>query len=682
MKALYSQIKKLVPDLKASPREASEVLTMAGFMTDSLEKVQYRDKEDYLIGLEVRQNRADCLSIIGIAQELAAYYNLKMKLSEIKPLAFGEKEIKIKVEAANFVKRIFAVEISNLKNGESPVWLKEFLNLYDFNSVNLLVDLSNFIMIYTGYPSHLLDKEKIQDGQISWAMNKDFEKIITLDGSEIKLNKNNKNGELIIRDGKNILALAGIVGGQTAEISSGTQSIIAEMAVYDRTIIRQNSRSLKIVTEASGRLEKDLDPNGIDYAMNLLVSLILENNGGNLTAKPYNYYPERRISPTIEFNPKSPSVYAGIDIPEEKAVEILKNLRFEIKKPTSNPSRKGNITVTPPTDRMDVSMTEDVIEEVIRMIGYNNIPPDQLPKLAIVKNITPKIIYLSDQIKNILVNLGFDEILSLPLVKKGDNEKVNYSPLDVVTTQNSVNEEYPDLRQSIASGLLSQLEEYRKKNIEHINIFEIGKVFGKKENKYLEHESLGVLVYKRLDIPPLEKGARGIFKNKISGINNLKKNLETLLRSLGLNDICYSLSKVKPEIANPYSCWDISFNEKEVGILYKLKPREKNGAVYFFELNLAILTELLEKVRRNPVVEITKKLVILDANVELSKDKSITEFIKEIKQKIGGDNLWSIGVSDVFPLADDKIRYTVKVSYQELSDQEAKKLHQKMFGLR
>ena len=684
MKALYSKIKELIPDLKASPREAGEVLTMIGFMTDSLEKVQYQNKEDYLIGLEVRQNRADCLSIIGVARELAAYYNLEMKLPEIKSPAFGEKEVNIKVEAINFVKRISAVEISDLKNGESPDWLKEFLNLYDINSAGLLVDLSNYVMIYTGYPSHLLDKEKIQGDQISWAINKDFEKIITLDGSEIKLSKNNKNSELIIRDSENILALAGIVGGRSAEISLDTRSIIAEMAVYDRTIIRKNSRNLKIVTEASGRLEKDLDPNGIDYAMNLLISLILKNCGGNLATKLYNYYPEKRISPTIEFDPKSPSVYAGIDISEEKAIGILENLRFKIEKPTPSPSprkngarQEGNILVTPPTDRMDVSLPEDVVEEVIRMVGYNNIPPDQIPELAVVKNITPKVVYLSDRIRDILINLSFDEILSLPLVKTGDNEKVNYLEWDEIATQNSVNEEYPNLRQSIASGLLAQLEEYRKKNVEYINIFEIGKVFGRKENEYAEHDSLGVLIsVPLLKVPSLSKGVGGIFK-----INNLKKILETLLRSLGSNDIYYSPPKIKPEIANPYSCWDITAGEKEVGILYKLKPQEKNGGVYFFELNLVILTELLEKVRRNPVVEITKKLIILDANVELDKNESIREFIKKIKQKIGAGNLWSAVVSDTFLLADNKIRYTVKVSYQELSDQEAKKLHQEVFGL-
>jgi len=221
----------------------------------------------------VRQNRADCLSTIGIARELAAYYGLELELKEHYSPALGIEELKINVDAPKFVKRIKAIAIEDLENKESPDWLKDFLSFYDVNSVNLLVDLSNYVMFYTGYTSHLLDKDKIQDGVISWSVNNNFDKIITLDGSEVELHKDN---ELIIRDAKNILALAGIVGGQAAAISLNTKSVVLEMAVYDRTIIRKNSRSLKIVTEASTRLEKNLDPNGVDYAINSLIFLILE----------------------------------------------------------------------------------------------------------------------------------------------------------------------------------------------------------------------------------------------------------------------------------------------------------------------------------------------------------------------------------------------------------------------
>lgn len=658
MKILYSQIQELIPKFKIKPQEAGNILTMIGFMMDSFKEVTYNGKKDYLIGLEVRQNRADCLSTIGIARELAAYYGLEIKLKEYYSPALGTKELKINIDAPKFVKRIKAIAIKDLENKESPGWLTDFLNFYDVNSVNLLVDLSNYVMFYTGYTSHLLDNDKIQDGAISWSINNNFDKIITLDGSEVELHKDN---ELIICDAKNILALAGIVGGQAAEISLNTKSVVLEMAVYDRTIIRKNSRNLKIVTEASTRLEKDLDPNGVDYAINLLISLILENCGGRVISKFYDYYLQKRISQNIELDPKLPSVYAGIEISENKIMDILRNLRFNPKK-----QEDGLIIASIPTDRIDITVTEDLVEEVIRMIGFYNIPFDQKPKLDIVPEITSKIIKLSDKVRNILVNLGLDEILSLPLIKSGENQSINYLNWVEITTQDPINEEYPHLRQSMATGLLTQLKEYTKKNVDHIDIFEIGKVFGLKAGNYIEYESLGVMICPN---------------NKQKDINSIKQILEKLLRFVGLDDVYYLDSKIKPNIANPYSCWDVVTNNKVIGILYKFRPKEEFDGAYFFELNLSLLVELLKEIHHNYVVEITQKLIVLDVNVELSESDSITKFIKKIKSKIYPQQLWSIVVQDVFPLGKGRIRYTLRVSYQELSDQEAKKIHTEVFEL-
>ncbi|MFH1610393.1 MAG: hypothetical protein ABIA91_00715, partial [Patescibacteria group bacterium] len=163
--------------------------------------------------------------------------------------------------------------------------------------------------------------------------------------------------------------------------------------------------------------------------------------------------------------------------------------------------------------------------------------------------------------------------------------------------------------------------------------------------------------------------------------NDVKKVLETLLRYLGSNDIYYSASKIKPDMANPASCWDIVIDDNNIGIVYKLKPREDNVNTYFFEINLFTLLGLLEKTEHNPVVEITKKLVVLDANVELSEKESITDYVKDLKKKIDADKLWSIVVHDIFPLDNNKVRYTLRTTYQELLDQEAKKLHADVFGL-
>lgn len=653
MKILYSQIKELVPGLKAGPKEVGQALTMAGFMMDGFSEVKFKNRPDYLISLEVRQNRADCLSVIGLAREVAAYYGLKITLPKTKKIAFGKTRLEIEVKADKFVKRVTAIKITGLKNNPSPAWLKEYIGHYGINSVNLLVDLSNYVMFLTGYPSHLIDFNKV-NGKIKWSLNHDFNEATTLFGTVVPLKKDN---ELIIRDDKNIIALAGIVGGRAAEIDEKTNAIIAEAAIYDRAVIRKNSRSLNIVTEASHRLEKELDPNGAQAALEMLAALIQEYAGGKIESQLFDYYPKKYISPTIEFDPESPSRFAGIEINHKKAIKIFNDLNLPVKKTGKK------FLVTPPTYRQDLLISEDLVEEVIRIYGYDKITAEEIPKLQVVPDITPKNIILAEKIRDILTARGFDEILSWPLTKSQDNGLVNYLDWKAISTQNSINELYPDLRQSIASGLLIQLNEYYKKNLEFIDIFEIGKIFGERGGKYIEHESLGILS-----------------ANKDKSLAKFKNNIEILLRSLGFSDLKYFNSKLKPKAANPNSCWDIYAKGKCLGIIYKLAPQENKLNAYFSEINLASITAELINFKNNPTVELTQKLISLDANIELDKTESIFKYLGELEKKLDKNNLWSLSVADAYPLTE-KIRYTIRVVYKELSDQQAKKIHLAVFNL-
>lgn len=316
---------------------------------------------------------------------------------------------------------------------------------------------------------------------------------------------------------------------------------------------------------------------------------------------------------------------------------------------------------------MDISIPEDLVEEVVRILSYEKIPSNEIPKIQVTKEITPKNIILAEKIRDILVVLGFDEILSLPLTKKGDNLIMNYLSWEMVSTQNSVNEVYPDLRQTMAIGLLNQLSNYLKKNIEYIKIFEIGKVFGKQGKLYKEQENLGILMQS---------------SSGSDGVSSIKETVEGVLRLIGFEDIMYVNAKNKPQIANPYSCWDIFAEAKNVGIVYKLRPQTQTRSqnIYFAELNLEEIASLLGNIHNNPTVELIQKLIVLDANIEISKKDSIDEYLNEIKKKIKPENLWSIIIKDKFELIE-KTKYTVHVSYCGLSDQDAKKIHMKAFSL-
>lgn len=654
MKILYSQIKDLVPGVKAEPREIGEILTMIGFMMDSLEEVQYLGKKDYLLSLEVRQNRADCLSVLGLAREIAAYYGLEVRTANAEQHQEGTEDLNIKVLAKDKVRRILAVKLNKIENNQSPSWLADFLSFYQIKSVNLLVDLSNYVMVLTGYPSHILDAQKIS-GPITWMENgKSFSSTKTLDGTSLELKKGN---ELIISDEKNVLALAGIVGSQTAAITEESSSVVVEMALYDSALIRENARTLRIATEAGNRLEKDLDANSLKYAFNLLIGLITKHCKGCLASNIFHYYPHPQPPRSIVFDPCLPSVFAGINISPEKSIDILKNLRFVCLK------EKRGWNITPPSDRIDILLEEDLVEEVVRMVRFDTIPADETPALQITTNITPPLIRLTEKARDVFSTLGYDEILSWPMTTAAKNLLTNHLNWDSITTQNSVNDECPDLRQSIAASLLLQEEEYHKKNIEFIDIFEIGKVFGKEGKKYAEYEFLGVL-------------SRG---SQEKTLQEFRKVVEVFFRSLGIGDIEYTRPSAIPKTMNAHSSWGIAVQDKSLGIIGKLKPPYAEGG-YFAEINLSALASIIGKFDSMPAVELNQKLVALDANVELEKNESIEALLKHASQKIGESRIWDLRVTDAYPI-NKKIRYTVRATYREMNDQDAKSLHLKVFNL-
>ncbi len=658
MKILFSEIKKLVPDLKADVSKVGNFLTMAGFMMESLEEVRYLGKKDWLMGLEVRHNRPDCLSVLGIAREVAAKWNKPLVLPEFRIKQKIGRAKNISVKNGRFVKRIIAYRVTHVENGPSPEWLRNFLALYGMNSKSLLVDLSNFVMIVTGYPSHLLDERKLE-GDLVWDLNDKFSRITTLDGTEIKLKKKN---EIILRDNKKILALAGLVGGKKAEIDEKTETIIAEMAVYDSGAVHKNASSLKIITEAGNRLSKHLDPNGLPLAINWLLALILEQAGSDQSqVEVFNYYPKKENAPKIIFNPEKSKKFAGIPISVSENQKILLSLGFKIR-PIKN---SGNWRIEPPIGRLDIQQEEDLIEEVIRFKGFEKIPFNEIPKLTVTKDITPKIVRLVDSARESLKTLGLDEILSCALVSKEANRQMACIEGEPVLTLNSVNEEFPELRVSLAPGLLNQLKEWRKKNLKFCRFFEIGKIFCKVKGKYLEHNSLALLW--------------GDDEEKFS-LNEMRKLTEKMLRSLGLSNLVYSPSSNKPQIANPTVCFDISVDDRPIGVLYKLLPEENRPAVYLSEINLNQVLRSLSHGTNEAVYEFKEKLVTLDVNRKLKKTESIHRLINNIVRKIGKKHLWNLEVKDAFPLKDG-IKYTISVSYRELSDQKAKDLHAKVFGL-
>lgn len=636
MKIIYSHLQKLLPSLKKhSVKKIANKLTMLGHFNDSLE---YKDNEK-IIGLEIRQNRGECLSYYGIATDLSVLYS-PLNLDKIAlPKINSDYQLPIKVSTPKNIHRIQAIRISKLKNSLSPNWLKKFLKLHDINPINTIVDLTNYIMLLYGIPCHAFDTKKSGD-KLIWELNNNkYKQFITLDGTKLQLNTNT----LMVNNSKKALSLS-FLGGQACAIDLSTKEVIIEMAVYNRLRVRKDSKSLKTITKASIRLDKFLDTKLIPLAFNHLTQLILKNCNGQISGNLYEYYPKKPKPIEIKFNPKKVSQYAGVNISPNFSLDILKKLGCKITpyNPKQKLPRHSELVsesqfylITPPSIRKDINIEEDLIEEVIRYYGYNKIPINKPISNKKLTCITPKILYLIQSIRNILVNLGYDEIRSWPLIKKNDYIP---NPDNAIHTQNSINSKYPILRQSIIASLIKQSKQYTKYKVPNLQFFEIGKVFNLDKSKkypYQENYSLGIF-----------------HQNK----NQQKKDIKSLFQQLNIPTPKHNTLPTK----NGYC---IEFN------LEKLKIQ-----------NIPLI-QINHTQSPASTVELTSQIITLDANIELKEKQNPQQLLKKYS-KIIGKNLWQIVITDIYHDKTKNIyRYTFHVSYYNINAKSAKSLHLKSFGL-
>lgn len=466
MKLIYSQLKNWLPDLPATPKQLRDDLTLIGHFASGYEEIN----GESVLDLEIRQNRADCLGYYGIARDLAVYYKININLPQPTQPQFTSDQTPITISSPD-VHRIQATRLSNIKNSQSPDWLKNFLALHDINSINTLVDLTNYVMLWWGIPCHAFDTAKVD--RLVWENKVDdkYSDFTTLDGTTLKLAENN----LLVTNGSQVVSLS-FIGGQNSGIELNTTETIIEMAVYNRSRVRSDSRGLRTITEASIRLDKELDTETIPLAFNHLISLIQEHCHGTISSELLDIYPKKPALPQIEFDPSKPTQYAGVEISPDESTNILKMLGCTV----------NSRTITPPSIRKDISLEEDLIEEVIRFHGYNQIPLNQPISSEKLADVTPKVLYLIEKIKDDLVAAGYDEVRSWPLVSSALNEKT------AIYTQNSINSEYPVLRQSIIQSLQAQLKNYQRYKVPSPKLFEIGKIYYQENGKYIEKYALGI----------------------------------------------------------------------------------------------------------------------------------------------------------------------------------------------
>ena len=596
--------------------------------------IAYMKLNDQVIDFELTANRGDLLSILGMAYEVGAIYDKKVKDIDLSHKENKENIndiFKVKVNTEN-CSIFLAKKVKNVVIKESPDFIKSRLIASGIRPINNVVDISNYVMLETGQPLHFYDADCLKDC-LEVRMANEREKLTTLDGIERDL----KTEDIVISDGEKAIGLAGVMGGLETEITDKSKNIIIESAIFDSVKVRRTSNAI-LRSEASNRFEKGLDPNRTFMAIERACHLLEKYASGEVVGDIAKYDTTEKEDKIINITAENINNILGMTISEKEILDVFRRLGFKAT------VKDGVIVVSVPRRRLDISIKEDLIEEVGRIYGVNNIKgklPNILPKMGSYDKCTR-------QIRNKMVDLGLNETLSYVLVPEADAKMFTKDDYETVKLLAPLSEDKNTLRHSLLVALYKIYEYNKARNNKDVSIFEIGKAFQKKDEEYTETKKLAALMSGEYYL--------GLDKKKVD-FYVIKGVAEEILDYLGYNgrySFVRNLEKTPDEL-HPGQSAVISVNNDIVGIIGKIHPKVEKDDVFVLEIDLDRL--LSKRVGKMKYKEISKfPNIKKDLSIVVDKKISAQEIGMKIK-KLAGSLLESSEVFDVYTgtgIEDDK----------------------------
>ena len=587
--------------------------------------IAYMKLNDQVIDFELTANRGDLLSILGMAYEVGAIYDKKVKDIDLSHKENKENIndiFKVKVNTEN-CSIFLAKKVKNVVIKESPDFIKSRLIASGIRPINNVVDISNYVMLETGQPLHFYDADCLKDC-LEVRMANEGEKLTTLDGIERDL----KTEDIVISDGEKAIGLAGVMGGLETEITDKSKNIIIESAIFDSVKVRRTSNAI-LRSEASNRFEKGLDPNRTFMAIERACHLLEKYASGEVVGDIAKYDTTEKENKIINITAENINNILGMTISEKEILDVFRRLGFKAT------VKDGVIVVSVPRRRLDISIKEDLIEEVGRIYGVNNIKgklPNILPKMGSYDKCTR-------QIRNKMVDLGLNETLSYVLVPEADAKMFTKDDYETVKLLAPLSEDKNTLRHSLLVALYKIYEYNKARNNKDVSIFEIGKAFQKKDEEYTETKKLAALMSGEYYL--------GLDKKKVD-FYVIKGVAEEILDYLGYNgrySFVRNLEKTPDEL-HPGQSAVISVNNDIVGIIGKIHPKVEKDDVYVLEIDLDRL--LSKRVGKMKYKEISKfPNIKKDLSIVVDKKISAQEIGMKIK-KLAGSLLESSEVFDVY----------------------------------
>jgi phenylalanyl-tRNA synthetase beta chain len=680
VKFTFNWLKDYV-EIKIPAQSLAEKLTMAGLEVTSLEEKD----GDFVFEIEVTSNRPDWLSVIGIAREVAAITGKKIKAGTRHKTPFGsaqgrqdtskgkkfpEHKLRIEIESKKDCPWYTAKIIRDVKVGPSPDWLKKRLELVGCRSINNVVDITNYILFTYGEPLHAFDLDALKGDTIIVRRAKDKEKITTIDGDEKQL-----NGDiLVIADQNHPVAVAGVMGGKLSEVTEKTSNILLEAAVFDPVLIRRGRRALGLQSESSYRFERGVDLGMVELSSHVAIDLMQQTCGGQCVLAKSSSPPKEKPK-TITLDTSDSKRILGLDITTAKIKSLLSRLGFLVK--TKN---KKCLSVSIPSYRPDVSLAIDLMEEIARIYGYENIPTT----VPVVKPTIPEFqerdaVLL---IKNILTGLGLQEVITYSLIDRRMLEGFSRAEEEAIVIANPLSSEQEILRPTLLPSLAGTVAYNLQQKQPYISIFEIAKTYtGSGKEGY----SLGLAFCGERT---LWFGPQYPHINDQVGFLHLKGVLEILCQRLGLQskpEVCHFTPAQNPD---EYIV-QVQNKTMAVGILKRL-PRDildrleiKHREVFLAEVDLE---KVIPHIRRVRPIHAPARYPGITRDISLSLPQGIS--FASIQQEIlnhGGKLLQEVSMTDYYtgePIPPGHKGLTVSCLYSSaertLTDAEVNTLHAQM----
>ena len=624
--------------------------------------IKLMEMDDSVIDFELTSNRGDLLSILGMAYEIAAIYDKKVKDIDLSYTENNDdinKNFKVVRNTEN-CSIFLAKRVENVVIKESPTFIKNRLIASGIRPINNVVDISNYVMLETGQPLHYYDADTLK-GMLEVRMAKEGEKLTTLDNIERTLTSE----DIAISDGEKAIGLAGVMGGLDTEITENTKNIIIEAAIFDNVKIRKTSKEI-LRSEASTRFEKGLDPNrtymAIERSCHLLEKYADATIVGGLVKEDTTSLEDTKIDITFE----NINNILGTTVPQDAVLDVFRRLGFDTK------VNNETVTVSVPKRRIDISIKEDLIEEVGRIYGVNNIE-GRLPNLPIKAGSYDK---QTRNIRNKMIDLGLNETLSYILVNDKEAKNFTKDDTEIIKLLDPMTEDRNTLRHAIAPSLFKIYEYNKARNNKDVSIFEIGKAFSKKEENYEEERKIACLMAGEFYL--------GVNNTKQVDFYVIKGIAEELLDYLGYaGRYSFVIDNCIPEDFHPGQSAAISVNNDIVGFVGRVHPLKAKEAVYVMEINLEKL--LSKKVGKMKYKEISKfPSVKKDLAVVVDKNTQSADIAAVIK-KAAGSLLIGTQVFDVYTgtgLEENKksIAYSLEFGANDrtLTDEEINQILEKI----